>query len=88
MACGTPVVMSSAGSLSEVAGDAAILVDPTDVGGFVLAMKSILDDCGLREKLGRAGYERAQVFSWDAAVRRTADVYSSVAAHAALAAKK
>jgi len=78
MACGTPAVTSSAGSLREVIGNAGILVAPTDVDGFVEAMRSILDDAELRQRLIRAGAARAAMFSWDDTVRKTVGIYEAV----------
>jgi glycosyltransferase involved in cell wall biosynthesis len=78
MACGTPVVVSSAGSLREVAGDAALFVEPSDVGALVQACRRVLDDRTLRSELIRAGLERAALFSWDDTARRTVEVYEAV----------
>jgi glycosyltransferase involved in cell wall biosynthesis len=69
MACGTPVVCSDASSLPEVVGDAALLVDPGDVGGWRAALERVLGDAGLRAELSRKGLARASRFSWE----RTAD---------------
>ncbi len=65
MACGTPVVTSYAGALPEVAGDAAIQVDPTSVEGMAEAMRTLLLDDELRSKLKRKGLGRVQQFSWE-----------------------
>jgi glycosyltransferase involved in cell wall biosynthesis len=78
MACGTPVVLSSAGSLREVAGEAALFVSPSDVADLVQAFRSILDDAGQRERLIRAGLKRAAMFSWDETIRRTIEIYDAV----------
>ncbi|MCC7123237.1 MAG: glycosyltransferase family 4 protein [Acidobacteria bacterium] len=68
MACGVPVVVSSGGSLPEVAGDAATPIDPADVDGFAAAMTRLLDP---REAAAAAarGLARAADFDW----RHTAD---------------
>jgi glycosyltransferase involved in cell wall biosynthesis len=60
-----PVVTSAASSLPEVAGDAALLVDPTSVDEIERATVEVLCDEGLRERLSRAGRLRPPVFSWD-----------------------
>jgi glycosyltransferase involved in cell wall biosynthesis len=65
MACGCPVVTSNTSSLPEVAGDAAILVDPKDQERIADAALKVLTDQGLREKLIAAGFERAKMFTWD-----------------------
>jgi len=77
MACGTPVVLSSAGSLSEVAGDAALLVSPSDTGGLVTAMRTMADNATLRDRFRIAGLARAAQFSWDETARRTVEVYEA-----------
>jgi len=69
MQCGCPVVASSATSVPEVAGDAAILVDPYDVGALADGIRQALADTAVREKLIAAGFRQAAAFSW----RRCAD---------------
>jgi glycosyltransferase involved in cell wall biosynthesis len=64
MACGTPVVTSNTTSLPEVAGDAALTVDPTHVEEITQAMARLLDDAFLRERLQQAGLERSKTFTW------------------------
>ena len=64
MACGTPVITASASSLPEVAGDAALMVDPYDALGLADAMHRMLTDSGLREDLRRRGLRRVEAFSW------------------------
>jgi glycosyltransferase involved in cell wall biosynthesis len=72
MACGTPVVASTAPALREVAADAALYANPLDPGALALQIEHLLDDASLRDRLRRAGPERASTFSWDAAAARTA----------------
>jgi glycosyltransferase involved in cell wall biosynthesis len=79
MSVGTPVVTSNASSLPEVAGDAALLVDPTDEEAIADALRRILTDPALREDLRRRGLQRAGRYSWDATARATLDVYREVA---------
>jgi glycosyltransferase involved in cell wall biosynthesis len=78
LACGTPVVTSNVSSLPEVAGEAAILVDPGSVEAIASAMRSLIVDRALRDEL--AGRARAQAarFSWQAAAKRTLDVFDEV----------
>jgi glycosyltransferase involved in cell wall biosynthesis len=64
MRCGTPVVASRAGSIPEIAGDAAILVDPLDDQAMADAIHSVLADAQLRARLVAAGSRRCQEFSW------------------------
>lgn len=79
MACGAPVVTSNAASMAEVAGGAAMLVDPRDVAGLAAAVAQVLHDERLRERLRDAGLARARRFSWKTAARQTLDAYDSLA---------
>lgn len=73
MACGTPVVTSNTSSLPEVVGQAGLLVDPTDIGAIAAAMARLLNDVPLRQRLKRAGIERAAEFSWRRVARGVLD---------------
>jgi glycosyltransferase involved in cell wall biosynthesis len=64
MACGAAVVASNASSLPEIAGDAAILVDPTDTDAHVRAIHDLLTDITARGEFSRAGRTRAARFTW------------------------
>ncbi len=75
MQSGVPVVSSSAGSLAEVAGDAAILVEPADVDGWTAGMERVLLDEGERARLVAAGLRQARGFSWERAARETWALY-------------
>jgi len=70
MACGTPVLTSNVTAMPEVAGDAALLVDPTSVEEISVAMRKIVSDSSLREQLQRKGRERAGQFTWSNTARR------------------
>jgi len=74
MACGTPVITSNLASLPEVAGDAALLVDPYDSGAIAQAMQAILTQPQLRAQLRQAGLERVTHFSWSKTGAETAAV--------------
>jgi glycosyltransferase involved in cell wall biosynthesis len=78
MACGVPVVTSNTSSLPEVVGDAAITVDPHDVSGFVAAIRTIVDQPALADKLRARGLERAQRFTWERAAAAHALLYHDV----------
>jgi glycosyltransferase involved in cell wall biosynthesis len=65
MACGVPVVCSNRGALPEVAGDAAYMVDPVDIGAITTGLIKVLSNQYLRDKLVRMGFERASAFSWE-----------------------
>jgi glycosyltransferase involved in cell wall biosynthesis len=71
MSCGTPVLTSNVSSLPEVAGDAAMLVDPEDVDSICEGLRRLADDSELREDLRGRGLERVCQFSWDRAARET-----------------
>jgi len=75
MASGTPVVTSRATATEEVAGDAAVLVDPFDVDDIAAGITSALGD---GERLGAAGRERARGFTWSATVDATVALYREV----------
>jgi glycosyltransferase involved in cell wall biosynthesis len=64
-AAGVPVITSNVTSMPEVAGDAAILVDPFDVEEISSAMKNIAENESLREDLIQKGFQRCKAFSWD-----------------------
>jgi glycosyltransferase involved in cell wall biosynthesis len=80
MASGTPVVTSNVSSLPEVAGDAAVLVDPYDVGSIVDGMRRVLSDPALAAEMRRKGLIRARDFSWERSVIRTHEIYQLVGA--------
>ena len=77
MACGTPVVTSRGGATEEVAGAAAVLVDPLDPGSIAAGIEQALGRCA---ELRALGLERARAFSWRAAAAATWDVYREAAA--------
>jgi glycosyltransferase involved in cell wall biosynthesis len=75
MACGTPVITSKVSSLPEVAGDAAILVEPMDVSAIVDAICHLHQDAAYRQTLIDKGLARVQGFTWTATAEKTARVY-------------
>jgi glycosyltransferase involved in cell wall biosynthesis len=79
MASGTPVVTSNVSSLPEVAGDAAVLVDPYDPQAIADGIERVLNDRDLRDTLRRKGLARAKQFSWEDSVRRVRAIYDEVA---------
>ncbi|MEA5594387.1 glycosyltransferase family 1 protein [Rivularia sp. UHCC 0363] len=76
MACGTPVITSNISSLPEVAGDAAILVNPYEIKEITEAMRLIATDEKLRNSLSQLGIERAKKFSWEKTGNATVEVLS------------
>jgi len=79
MACGTPVVCSNASSLPEVAGSAAVMVEPESREALTEAMDAVLSDRHHREALSAAGIERARQFSWERTAGLTLDAYRKAA---------
>src|ERR1700674_4623877 len=80
LAVGTPAVGSDRGSLPEVVGDAAVLVDPTDKLALNDALESVLTRPELRARLKSAGQERARTYTWDRCAAMTLDLYRMVLA--------
>ncbi len=76
MSLGAPVVCSDATSLPEVAGQAALLVDPLDVAGLARAMAAVSADAALRERLRAASLARAGLFSWKKTAAIVRDAYA------------
>jgi glycosyltransferase involved in cell wall biosynthesis len=79
MACGRAVACSNTTAIPEVADAAAILFDPYSTEEMTRAIGDILLDAELRQRLERLGTQRATLFSWERAARRTLDVYYEVA---------
>jgi glycosyltransferase involved in cell wall biosynthesis len=75
MARGVPVATSNRSSLPEVAGDAALLFDPTDAGAIRAAIERLLSDETERRRLAEAGRARAATFTWEATAGGTLDSY-------------
>jgi glycosyltransferase involved in cell wall biosynthesis len=80
MACGTPIVTSNVSSLPEVAGDAALLVDPLDVEAITHAIQRILDDSELRQTLIQRGFEQIKHFTWEKSAQNLVQIYKNVLA--------
>jgi len=81
MAAGVPVVASSASSIPEVTGDAALLVAPEDTDGLRQALDRALTDAEWRDEAIARGLQRARQFSWRRCVDATVDVYRMLAGH-------
>jgi glycosyltransferase involved in cell wall biosynthesis len=77
MACGTPAITSNVSSLPEVAGDAALLVDPTSVEALAAALWQLLDDPALARQLREQGPARTARFTWPRTARETVQVYTA-----------
>jgi glycosyltransferase involved in cell wall biosynthesis len=79
MQCGAPVLTSNVSALPEIAGNAAVLVTPTDIDHIAEGLSHLLESADLRAELRTRGYQRAQMFSWDRCAQETLAVYRSVA---------
>jgi glycosyltransferase involved in cell wall biosynthesis len=75
MACGVPVVASAIPSIREIAGEAAVMIDPHEPGSIARGILRALNDPELHAALRSAGQVRAKKFSWKAAARATLDTY-------------
>jgi glycosyltransferase involved in cell wall biosynthesis len=75
MACGAPVLTSNSSALPEIAGNAALLVDPFSVEAIADGLTRLVTDAALRQELILRGYQRAQLYSWERTARLTAAVY-------------
>ena len=80
MASGTPVITSREGSLEEIAGNAALYVEPRDASAIGDAIVDLLSHPERRSALVAAGHDRVRRFSWETAARQTIAVYERVAA--------
>ncbi len=78
MASGTPVVTSNVSSMPEVAGDAALLVNPLDTEAIADGIERVLSDRTLNADLRRRGLARARQFSWEASVKRVHEIYAAI----------
>jgi glycosyltransferase involved in cell wall biosynthesis len=79
MACGTPILTSNVNGLKEIAGDAAIMVDPSDSNAISEGISLILSNHKIRTSLSRKGLERSSHFTWDECAKTTLDLLETVA---------
>jgi len=86
MACGLPVISSSAGALPEVVGpdgEAGVLVPPANADALAAALKRVMADEGLRRRMGAAARKRVEThFTWEQAGKQTVAVYEELIADA------
>ena len=78
MACGTPVVTSNTSSFPEVAGEAALLVDPYSVEDISSGIEKMTTDSQFSKQYVQKGLERSKLFSWKETARRTLQVYREI----------
>jgi glycosyltransferase involved in cell wall biosynthesis len=80
MKCGCPVITSNATSMPEIAGDAALFVDPYEVSSIRNALERVIREPALRDDLRGRSLDRAMEFSWDKCARETHAAYESAIA--------
>ncbi len=85
MACGRAVACSNTSAMPEVADSAALLFDPSSQRDLVFAMRDLLLNPDLRQRMERLGVQRAATFSWTSSAAKTLDLYYSVAGAASQA---
>jgi len=78
MACGTPVITSNASSLPEVVGQAGLMVEAKDVAALTEAMRRVLEDSALRERMVARGLEQARKFTWEGAAAKLLGLYEAL----------
>ncbi len=78
MAAGLPVLTADCGAMAEIAGDAALLVDPRDESAIAAALHRLCDDAALRRDLALRGRERAREWTWQRTAAATAQCYREV----------
>jgi len=78
MACGAPVVASTASSVPEVAGEAALYADPKDFSAWQAQISRVIADPNLRQVLRSKGLARAKSFTWENAALRTLEIFYKV----------
>ncbi|MYI40844.1 MAG: glycosyltransferase family 4 protein [Chloroflexi bacterium] len=79
-ACGCPVISSDRSSLPEVAGEAALLIDPASTTDLVDAIIALEEQPALRERLVQAGYARAAGFTWQRSAQQLRSIYAALLA--------
>ena len=79
MACGCPVICSTSGSLGEVVGNAAAIVDPQNINSIANQLGLLANDENLRERHRQAGFARARQFDWNHTARETLSLYGRLA---------
>jgi glycosyltransferase involved in cell wall biosynthesis len=78
MACGAPVITSKTTALAEIAGDAAMLVDPTNAREMAQSMRQVIEDEALRASLKTKGLAQAKQYTWSQAAAQTCRLYASL----------
>ncbi|MFN4227336.1 MAG: glycosyltransferase family 4 protein [Candidatus Ratteibacteria bacterium] len=78
MRCGIPIITSNVSSMPEVAGDAALLINPEDEDDIANAILKLVENRELRENLVKKGFERVKLFTWENTAKQTLKVYKEL----------
>jgi glycosyltransferase involved in cell wall biosynthesis len=78
MACEVPVITSNSSSMPEIAGDAALLINPTDVENIGAGIKQILENDMLKQNLISKGKQRSKYFSWENTAIKVLEIYKNI----------
>lgn len=78
MACGCPVITSNVSALPEIAGDAAVFVNPYSIEEIAQTMEKVLTDTELREQLKNSGLKRVKIFSWVKGAKEVVEIYKTL----------
>ena len=78
MACGCPVITSNVSALNEIAGDAALFIDPNNHQSIAQGIKQVLENNNLRKEMTIKGLQQAKKFSWDRCAKETLKVYEEL----------
>ncbi|KAB8305480.1 glycosyltransferase family 4 protein [Rahnella contaminans] len=78
MACGIPTIASRTTSLGEIAGDCALLVDPTNIEDIANSISQLFYDVELRQRLSEKGLEHVKLYTWDKTVKKIEDAISAI----------
>jgi len=78
MSAGVPILTSNRSALPEVAGDAALLVDPENVDAITQALRDLAQNDRLRKELTVRGRKRSELFTWEQAVAKTWRIYQEL----------
>lgn len=78
MGCGVPCVIADRASLPEIAGEAALRVNPDEIESLAEALARALTDTALRDSLRQKGLERIKLFTWEKTAQATLALYNRV----------
>jgi glycosyltransferase involved in cell wall biosynthesis len=79
MACGAAVITSTVSSMPEIAGNAALLIDPNNVDDISSAMETYIKNASLKQQKIQKGYERYKLYTWEASARKLINIYEAIA---------